>query len=52
MINLPSADDDSFSGEATAQVMRLIASIEEIVATVHTGVRSGESRGPLEPAPE
>ena len=52
MINLPSVDDDSFSGEATAKVMRLITSIEEIASTVHAGVRSGETRGPLEPAPE
>jgi formiminotetrahydrofolate cyclodeaminase len=52
MINLPSVDDDSFSGEATAKVMHLITSIEEIASTVHAGVRSGETRGPLEPAPE
>jgi methenyltetrahydrofolate cyclohydrolase len=51
LINLPSVDDDSFSGEATARVMSLLDSIEEIVATVHAGVRSGETRDPLEPAP-
>ena len=51
LINLPSVDDDSFSGEATARVMALLTSIDEIVATVHAGVRSGESRPPLEPAP-
>jgi formiminotetrahydrofolate cyclodeaminase len=49
LINLPSVDDDSFSGEATAQVMGLLDSIEEIVATVHAGVRSGEPREPLAP---
>jgi hypothetical protein len=27
--------------------MRLLASLEEIAATVHEGVRSGESREPL-----
>ena len=51
LINLPSVDDDSFSGEATARVMALLASIEEIVSTVHAGVRSGEARGPLETVP-
>lgn len=51
LINLPSVDDDSFSGEATSRVMGLLDSIEEIVARVHSGVRSGESREPLEPAP-
>jgi glutamate formiminotransferase/formiminotetrahydrofolate cyclodeaminase len=51
LINLPSVDDDSFSGEATARVMALLGSIEEIVSSVHAGVRSGEPRGPLEPAP-
>jgi len=51
LINLPSVDDDSFSGEATARVMALLDSVEEIVATVHAGVRNGELRGPLEPAP-
>src|SRR4029079_5298576 len=35
---------DSFTGEATARVMRLLDSVEEIAATVHAGVRSGESR--------
>jgi glutamate formiminotransferase/formiminotetrahydrofolate cyclodeaminase len=52
LINLPSVDDDSYSGEATARVMSLLDSIEEIVATVHAGVRSGEARDPLEAAPE
>ena len=51
LINLPSVDDDSFSGEATARVMGLLASVEEIVATVHSGVRSGETRDPLDPEP-
>ena len=47
LINLPSVDDDSFTGEATARVMQLLDSVEEIAATVHAGVRSGESRDPL-----
>jgi formiminotetrahydrofolate cyclodeaminase len=47
LINLPSVDDDSFSGEATARVMRLLDSVEEIASTVHEGVRSGEPREPL-----
>ncbi len=51
LINLPSVDDDSFSGEATARVMALLTSIDEIVATVHAGVRSGETRDPLGPTP-
>ena len=49
LINLPSVDDDSYSGEATARVMALLTSVEEIVSTVHAGVRSGETRDPLEP---
>jgi len=48
LINLPSVDDDSYSGEATARVMRLLDSIAEIVASVHAGVRSGETREPLD----
>ena len=51
LINLPSVDDDSFSGEATARVMALLTSIEEIVSSVHAGVRSGDTRDPLEPTP-
>ncbi|MBA2717623.1 MAG: cyclodeaminase/cyclohydrolase family protein [Chloroflexi bacterium] len=51
LINLPSVDDESFSGDATARVMGLLTSIEEIVATVHAGVRSGENRDPIEPEP-
>ena len=49
LINLPSVDDESFSGETTARVMAILGSIEEIVSTVHAGVRSGEARDPLEP---
>lgn len=49
LINLPSVDDDSYSGEATARVMALLTTINEIVAMVHAGVRSGEAREPLEP---
>ena len=51
LINLPSVDDDSFSGETTARVMGLLDSIEEIAATVHAGVRGGDAREPLEPSP-
>lgn len=51
LINLPSVDDESFSGEMTAQVMRLLADVEEIAARVHSGVRSGEVREPLDPVP-
>ena len=47
LINLPSVDDESYSGEATARVMRLLDSVEEIAATVHEGVRSGDSRDPV-----
>ena len=52
LINLPSVDDDSFSGEATARVMALLDSVEEIVSSVHAGVRSGETRDPVESVPE
>ncbi|HUQ77892.1 MAG TPA: cyclodeaminase/cyclohydrolase family protein [Patescibacteria group bacterium] len=51
LINLPSVDDDLYSGEATARVMALLSSVEEIVATVHSGVRSGATREPLDPEP-
>jgi len=51
LINLPSVDDESYSGEMTARVMRILDSVEEIVATVHEGVRNGQPRDPLPPAP-
>jgi len=47
LINLPSVDDESFSGEATARVMALLDSVKEIAHTVHMGVRSGDARDPL-----
>jgi len=50
LINLPSVDDDSYSGDATARVMALLTTVNELVAMVHAGVRSGEAREPLEPA--
>ena len=51
LINLPSVDDESFVGTATARVMGLLDDVEEIAARVHSGVRGGEARGPLAPAP-
>jgi formiminotetrahydrofolate cyclodeaminase len=47
LINLPSVDDESYSGEATARVMKLLDSVEEIAATIHSGVRDAEPRDPL-----
>jgi len=47
LINLPSVDDESFSGEATAKVMALLDSIQEIADTVHRDVRSSEPRDPI-----
>jgi len=47
LINLPSVDDESYSGEATARVMQLLDSVEEIADTVHEGVRSGNPRDPV-----
>jgi formiminotetrahydrofolate cyclodeaminase len=47
LINLPSVDDQTYSGEATARVMKTLDSLEEIAATVHEGVRGGDSRDPL-----
>jgi formiminotetrahydrofolate cyclodeaminase len=44
LINLPSVDDETYSGETTAKVMALLDSIMEIAHTVHLGVRSGEPR--------
>jgi formiminotetrahydrofolate cyclodeaminase len=49
LINLPSIDDASYSGEATARVMSLLDSVEELAASVHAMVRSGETREPFEP---
>ncbi len=50
LINLPSVDDEAWSGEATARVMRVLDNVEEIVSTVHAGVRSGEPRDPVDPS--
>lgn len=47
LINLPSVDDDSYSGEMTARVMRLLVSLEEIAASVHASVPASEPRDPL-----
>lgn len=47
LINLPSVDDETYSGEATARVMALLDSLKEIAHTVHLGVRSGEPRDPI-----
>jgi formiminotetrahydrofolate cyclodeaminase len=47
LINLPSVDDASYSGEATARVMKLLDSVQEIAATVHEGVRTGDARDPV-----
>jgi formiminotetrahydrofolate cyclodeaminase len=51
LINLPSVGDESFAGEATGRVMGLLDSIQEIVASVHAGVFSGETRDPVESIP-
>jgi len=47
LINLPSVDDETYVGEATDRVMRLLDSIEEISASAHAQVRSGGSRDPI-----
>jgi len=47
LINLPSVDDETYSGEATARVMASLDSIKELAHTVHLGVRSGGPRDPL-----
>jgi glutamate formiminotransferase/formiminotetrahydrofolate cyclodeaminase len=47
LINLPSVDDASFSGEATARVMQVLTSVQEIADTVHEAVRSGDPRDPV-----
>ena len=52
LINLPSVGDESYAGQATVRVMRLLDDVEEIAARVHSGVRSGEARKPLDPVPE
>jgi methenyltetrahydrofolate cyclohydrolase len=48
LINLPSVDDPSWVGETTAQVMGLLASVQEEADAVHSGVQAGESREPVE----
>jgi formiminotetrahydrofolate cyclodeaminase len=51
LVNLPSVGDSSWTGEATARVMGLLDSIQEIAASTHSMVRSGETREPLAPSP-
>jgi len=47
LINLPSVGDESWAGETTVRVMKLLDDIEEIAAATHELVRSGETREPL-----
>ena len=47
LINLPSVDDEAYVGDATARLMRLLDSIEELAASAHAQVRSGGSRDPI-----
>ncbi|HEY8438120.1 MAG TPA: cyclodeaminase/cyclohydrolase family protein [Candidatus Limnocylindrales bacterium] len=47
LINLPAVDDEVYVGEMTARVMGLLASIEELAAAAHAGVRSGDVRDPV-----
>lgn len=47
MTNLPSVDDDTYATEATSKVMKLLASVEELAALIHAGVRGSETREPL-----
>jgi formiminotetrahydrofolate cyclodeaminase len=47
LINLPAVDDEVYVGEATARVMGLLDSIEELAAAAHAGVRSGDVRDPV-----
>jgi methenyltetrahydrofolate cyclohydrolase len=47
LVNLPAVGDESYTGEMTARVMRLLDDINELAAAVHEGVRSGETRDPL-----
>jgi methenyltetrahydrofolate cyclohydrolase len=52
LVNLPSVADQSWVGETTARVMGLLDSVQELAAATRAGVRSGDTREPLEPAPE
>ncbi|HEY7130748.1 MAG TPA: cyclodeaminase/cyclohydrolase family protein [Candidatus Limnocylindrales bacterium] len=47
IVNLPSVGDESWAGETTAHVMRLLDDIEELAASVHQLVREGGTREPL-----
>lgn len=47
LVNLPSVDDDAYRGEATADVMHMLDTIEQLAAEVHEKVRSGSPRDPL-----
>jgi formiminotetrahydrofolate cyclodeaminase len=47
LINLPSVGDESWAGETTVRVMRLLDDVEELAARVHELVQSGETREPL-----
>lgn len=49
LINLPSVEDRSWAGETTARVMGLVDSVEELAASIHSMVASGDAREPLEP---
>ena len=46
-VNLPAVDDESYRGEMTSRVKRLVDNIEEFAAAVQAGVGDGVARSPL-----
>lgn len=50
MINLPATGDPEFEGRLTKRVKELLDAIEDVAATMHEVIGSGERRDPVEPA--
>jgi formiminotetrahydrofolate cyclodeaminase len=47
LVNLPAIGDESYAGEMTARVVGMVDDIEELAASAHEAIRSGEAREPL-----
>jgi formiminotetrahydrofolate cyclodeaminase len=47
LVNLPSVDDESYAGEMTMRVKRIVDDIEELAATAHEELGRGEAREPI-----
>jgi formiminotetrahydrofolate cyclodeaminase len=47
LINLPSVEDENYANQTTARLMSALDSIDELAASAHELVRSGEPRDPI-----